>query len=145
MFLVTKWWFALPVDGPDKIYWGFPFAFMGEGFHTSMSFQFFLTEFILDFGVYLSFWLVLFFLVSLCVHKINIPKITVKIVWFLSLILIAIFSMMLSFSNPVFKAKRDYNWHLMKTGTVFLWQTTPRPDITQFHPAINLDSLNIQP
>lgn len=145
MFLVTKWWFALPVDGPDKIYWGFPFAFIGEGFHTSMSYQIFLTEFILDFVVYLSFWLLLFIVTRKWINEIIIPKLIIKLVWFLSLILISIFAVIMSFSNPVFHAKRDYDWHVMKTGSVFLWQTTPRPDITQFHPAINLDSLNIQP
>ena len=46
------WWFALPIDGPDKFYWGFPFAFLGEGFHTSMSYQFFILELIADFIIY---------------------------------------------------------------------------------------------
>jgi hypothetical protein len=54
MYSVTKWWYTLPVDGPDKLYWGFPLAFMGEGFHTSMSLQFFVLEFLADFLVYFT-------------------------------------------------------------------------------------------
>ncbi len=51
MFFITKWWYAIPVDGPEKLYWGFPLAFMGEGFHTSMSLQFFGLAFLADFAV----------------------------------------------------------------------------------------------
>ena len=59
MFIVTKWWYAIPVDGSDKLFWGFPFAFMGEGFHTSMSLQFFVLEFLADFLVHFSIILLL--------------------------------------------------------------------------------------
>jgi hypothetical protein len=44
----TKWWYALPVDAPDTMYWGFPFAYIGDGWGSSMTLQIFLIEFISD-------------------------------------------------------------------------------------------------
>jgi len=35
----TIWWYAIPVDGVDTIYWGFPFPYIGEGWHTSGAMQ----------------------------------------------------------------------------------------------------------
>ncbi len=54
----TKWWFTVPVDAPDTMYWGFPFAFVGEGWHTSMSLQIFVMELIADLIFYFLFWYV---------------------------------------------------------------------------------------
>jgi len=55
MLIFTKWWYVLPVDGPDVLFWGFPFAFIGEGFHTSMSFQIFLLNWLADVLCYTIF------------------------------------------------------------------------------------------
>ncbi|MBL7765216.1 MAG: hypothetical protein JNJ58_03930 [Chitinophagaceae bacterium] len=132
MFFVTKWWFALPVDGPDKLYWGFPFAFMGEGFHTSMSFQFFMVEFLADFVIYLLVWTMLFLILFKRIPNFKLhPKLS-KLIWSLSLVFLMGFGGYVSISNPVFHAKRNYNWKVLKTGYIFLWQTTPRPDILQY-------------
>ena len=87
MFLLTKWWFALPIDGPDKLYWGFPFAFMGEGFHTSMSYQFFLIEFIANFAVYFSFWVALILSVNKLAPNFKLPALAYGIIWSLALLL----------------------------------------------------------
>jgi hypothetical protein len=128
MFLITKWWFALPVDGPDKLYWGFPLPFLGQGFHTSMSFQFFVLEFVADFIVYFLGWACLFYLISKRFSITNVSKVLLKTVWTLALFLAIGFIILVSTSNPVFLLKRDYNWEILQTGYVFIWQDTPWPD-----------------
>lgn len=125
MFLITKWWFALPVDGPNKLYWGFPFAFLGEGFHTSMSFQFFTLEFVVDFLFYFVAWGFLFYLSTKITQAITLSKQILRIVWSLALLLVIGFVILLSTSNPIFHLKRDYDWKLLQTGYKFLWQETP--------------------
>lgn len=132
MFIITKWWYAIPVDGPDKLYWGFPLAFMGEGFHTSMSLQFYVLEFLADFVVYFTviFWLVVAFTKWYPTFKIS--KIVAKTIWALTLIFLFGFSFIVTTSNPIFKIKRDYDWKVLETGSVYIWQKTPRPDITQY-------------
>ena len=134
MFLVTKWWYALPIDGPDKMYWGFPFAFMGEGFHTSMSYQFFMLEFLADLAIYFFFWMILFFAYQRFLLNIKVPKILSKITWSITLIFILGFGLLVGTSNSIFKTKRDYDYRVMKTGYVFIWQSTPQPDINQYYP-----------
>ncbi len=128
MYSVTKWWYTLPVDGPDKLYWGFPIAFMGEGFHTSMSLQFFVLDFMADFLLYftLVLWLVLAF--TKWFPAVQIPKKVTKIVWVLSLVLLIGLSLIVSTSNPIIKITRNYDWKVLKTGSVYLWQKTPRPE-----------------
>ena len=128
MFLVTKWWFALPIDGPDKLYWGFPFPFLGQGFRTSMSFQFFLFEFIANIIVYFLVWIGLLYLISKKYAIAKASKFLLKTVWIMALVLTLGFSILVSTSNPVFLLKRDYNWKILQTGYVFIWQDTPWPD-----------------
>ena len=126
MFLITKWWFALPIDGPDKLYWGFPLAFMGEGFHTSMSLQFFVLEFLADFMVYYTVVLLLVLAFTKLYPTFQPPKIFTTTVWVLTFILLIGFSFIVTTSNPIFKIKRNYDWRVMATGHVFIFQATPR-------------------
>ena len=132
MFIITKWWYALPVDGPDKLYWGFPLAFMGEGFHTSMSLQFFVLEFLADFVVYFTVVLLLVVTFTKWFHNFQFSKIVTKTVWVLTIILLIGFGFIVTTSNPIFKIKRNYDWRVITTGHVFIFQATPRPDITHF-------------
>lgn len=132
MFLITKWWFASPIDGPDKLYWGFPFPFLGEGFHTSMSLQFFVLEFLADFLVYsiVIFLLVLSF--TKWFPTLLVSKIFTNTIWVLSLILLTGFSFIVLTSDPNVKLKRNYDLRVMETGHVFIFQATTRPDITHY-------------
>jgi membrane-associated phospholipid phosphatase len=57
--LVTKWWYVLPIDARQTFYWGFPFAFVGEGWQTSGALQFFLLEGLADISIYFAFWFLL--------------------------------------------------------------------------------------
>jgi hypothetical protein len=132
MFVVTKWWFAIPVDGPDKLYWGFPFAFMGEGFHTSMSLQFFILEFLFDFAVYFTFILLLVLVFRKWFPRVKIHKSITVTTRILALILLTGFLLVAAISNPVFHIKRDYDWRLLTTGYVLIWQPTPQPDINLY-------------
>ncbi len=132
LVILTKWWYAIPVDGPDKLYWGFPFPFMGEGFHTSMSLQLFVFELVVDFLSYFLIWCILFFFFHIVFQVKSISKILIKFSWSLALLCVLGFVILISASNPVIRLRRDYDWQLLKTGYVFIWQKTPRPDIEEF-------------
>lgn len=132
MFIITKWWYTLPVDGTDKLYWGFPLAFMGEGFHTSMSLQFFVLEFLVDFLIYFTIVLLLVLAFRKWIPALQIFNIITKTIWVLTLILLIGFGYIVTTSNPIFKLKRNYDWKVLQTGSIFIWQKTPRPDINQY-------------
>ena len=42
------------------------------------------------------------------------------------------FLVMAATSNPVFRFKRDYDWRVLTTGYVLIWQPTPKPDINLY-------------
>lgn len=132
MFIITKWWYAISVDGPDKLYWGFPFAFMGEGFHTSMSLQFFVLEFLADFMVYFTVIFMLIFVITKWYPSFKISKILTKTVWALTIILLIGFGFIVTTSNPIFRIKRNYDWKVLQTGSVYIWQKTSRPNIIHY-------------
>ena len=134
MLIFTKWWYVLPVDGPDVLFWGFPFAFIGEGFHTSMSFQLFLVDLFIDILCYTIFWLIVFLIIKKKWPTFTISKWMYRIVWALAIVLVLSSCFIVSISNPIFKSKRNYDWQIMTSGYKFIWQSTPRPDINKFHP-----------
>ncbi|WP_412986499.1 hypothetical protein [Pontimicrobium sp. IMCC45349] len=74
----TKWWYGLVIDGKDVVFYGFPFIYKCEGFHTSLSTQYFLFEMLTNFLCYFIFWLIV---VSVLIRKINIPKLISKVFW----------------------------------------------------------------
>jgi hypothetical protein len=133
--LFTKWWYALPLDGVDKLFWGFPFAYMGEGFHTSSSIQFFFLEFFADLCIYFLCWLMLFWAFKKIMTNKKIIRICSRIAWTLAILFIAGGALLLRISYPIFHIKRPYEWQVMTSGYVFIWQQTPYPDIQLYHPS----------
>jgi hypothetical protein len=131
---ITKWWYTLPVDAPDTLYIGFPFPFVGEGWHTSMSLQIFVLELFADFLTYFLFW----FLVILYVHKYLTKIKTYKIVtiglWTISGLLVLGTSYIASLPEHIFHVKRPYNMETIETGYKFIWQINDRPDYYKYHP-----------
>ena len=42
--IITKWSYGVIVDGTDEFFYGFPLIYKCDGFHTSLSTQYFLIE-----------------------------------------------------------------------------------------------------
>ena len=131
---VTKWWYALPVDAPDTLFAGFPFPYVCEGWHTSMSLQIFVTEFIVDFLTYFSFWFLLVFCIDRFLIKIITQKILTIVLWALSGFIISGTTLIASDSNNIYYVKRPFEIAIMETGYKFVWQQTTRPDYYKYHP-----------
>ena len=129
-----KWWYVLPVDAPDTMFSGFPLPFVCEGWHTSLSLQIFLTEFIVDLLTYFLFWLTLIFCVDCFLTKINPHKILTTILWTLTGLIIIGGSLIASNRDNIFYVKRPFEIETMETGYKFIWQHTERPDYYKYHP-----------
>lgn len=135
-FTVTQWWYALPVDGVDTLYWGFPFPYVGEGWHTSGSLQFFILEGLADLLTYLFLCFALVSVLHRWLPRITSSKLIPRIVLILATMVILGVVFVLSVSNPVFNIKRPYEWRIVDNGLVFIWQRTPRPDHPDSQPSI---------
>ncbi|MCU0436662.1 MAG: hypothetical protein MUC49_02025 [Raineya sp.] len=124
----TKWWFVLPNDAPHTMLSGFPFPFVGDGWHTSLSLQFFIIEFILDFLIYFLFWYLLIFLINRFIIQIRIPKNLFIVLWSISLIFIFLSFYIVINSEPAFDIKRDWDMQILETGYKPLWKHQEKPD-----------------
>jgi hypothetical protein len=126
--IFTKWWYVLPVDAPDTMLSGFPFPFVGAGWHTSMSLQIFVTEFIADLLTYFLFWFIVVFSVNRFWKKIYMNKVVTIVLWVSAGIVISGASFIASNPDNLFYVKRPFDVEVMESGYKFMWQRTERPD-----------------
>lgn len=138
----TKWWNVLPFDARQTFYWGFPFAYVGEGWQTSGALQFFILEALVDFTLYfLVCYGLLWILCSLFKIK-TISKLIIKILWSLACLIIIAWTLIISFSYPTFYITRNYDWKVLSEGFLFIGQKTPNPDSNQYQPSENQNFKN---
>jgi hypothetical protein len=131
---IVKWWYALPIDGPETLLYGFPFPFISEAWHTSMSIQIFLLELGVNFITFLSFWFLLVFSIHQFVIKIRTYKIVTIVLWVLSGFILLAATLIASSSNNLWYIKRPFNIEVMETGYKCIWQNTNRPNYPTYHP-----------
>jgi len=131
----TKWWYALPVDAPDTMFRGFPLAYACDGWHTSLSLQIFVTEFIVDILIYFVFWFIFVFCIDRFLIKIKTHKWVTRGLWTISgLIIVWGIFLAINFGNNVFYIKRPFKMQVGKTGYHFIWQKIERPDYYECFP-----------
>lgn len=130
----TKWWYTLPVDAPDTMFYGFPLIYYGDGWASSMTTQIFLLEFFVDLLVYFTFWFVLVFLIRKIKGKIRIPK-GVAIFNFAMVFAFVLSTFLSLFSmDNHFRFKRYFDVEVMDSGNKFMWQHIDQPDYYKYHP-----------
>jgi len=78
--IITKWSYGIAIDAKDVFFYGFPMIYKCEGFHTSLSTQYFLTEMAVNLLTYFAFWLIITLVLNR-IWKINIAKRISKIFW----------------------------------------------------------------
>lgn len=130
-FIFTKWWFTLPVDAPKTIFFGFPFPFLCNGWHTSMSLQIFIIEFLVDLLIYFSFWFILVFCINRYVIVIKVNRIFTAILLSASILICILCIWIASFRENVFDVKRNFDIKILETGYKFIWQPKVSPDYSK--------------
>jgi ABC-type transport system involved in multi-copper enzyme maturation permease subunit len=130
--IFTKWWYVLPVDAPDTMMIGFPLAFAGDCWFTSMSLQIFILEFVVDFLIYFLFWFLITMLINRYLIRIKIARILTGILWILSAIIFSVAVWIASYPEQYFKMKRDWDMKVLVTGYKFTWTHQDRPDFKKF-------------
>jgi hypothetical protein len=131
---ITKWWYALPVDAPDTLFSGFPFPFVCDGWHTSLSLQIFIAELFADLLTYFLFWFLLIYSINRLLIKININKIVTIVLWTMTGLVMIGATLIASDQNNLFYLKRPFDIEIMEVGYKFIWQQTERPDYYKYHP-----------
>lgn len=130
--IFTKWWYVLPVDGPDTVMSGFPLIWLSDGWHTSLSLQIFVTELIVNLLVYFLFWSVLIFSINRHIIVIKIPKmVTILLLTVTGLIVIGAIWIG-TMPEHIYKTKRDFDIEVLTTGYKFMWQPQSRPNYEDY-------------
>ncbi|WP_431164833.1 hypothetical protein [Tenacibaculum halocynthiae] len=124
--IITKWSYGIVIDGTDEFLFGFPLIYKCNGFHTSLSTQYFLTEMIVDLFTYFAFWLILTLILNR-IWTINIPKRISKIFWIGYSVLFLGFIYLSNDLNDRYSTKRDFEVKIFDSGiSIFGINSTDR-------------------
>ncbi len=113
--LYTKWWLVERKVGGMEIIYGFPFPFMANG-ATSLTFTFFIQEFVLDFTVYFLFWWSVLFFINRFVKKILWHRRFWIPLWLFTLFLMMFTSLLWSDGANLYRLKNNQEYKVLKSG-----------------------------
>ena len=130
--IFTKWWYILPVDAPDSMMYGFPIPYSCNGWHTSLSYQIFIFEFIVDLLIHFAFWFVVAFLINRLIIKIRLHKIIVIVLLSIAGLFAGGLILIASNSTNLFYFKRQFDIEILETGYRFMWDGYSRPENFDF-------------
>jgi magnesium-transporting ATPase (P-type) len=119
-FLIfSKWWYVIAIDAKDVFAYGFPLIYKCEGFHTSMSTQYFLTEMAFNFLCYFAFWLLFIGMINKF-WNIQFPKYISKLFWYVCSILFGAFMYLSCEFDDRYLLKRPFEVKLIDCGLTVL-------------------------
>ena len=121
---LTKWWHGIVEDGKDVYFYGFPLIHKCEGFHTSLSTQYFLSEMTLNLLIYFIFWLILTFILNQY-WKINIPKRLSNMFWIGIGILFLGFIYLSHNLDDRYLQKRNFEVEILDSGFTIFENNSP--------------------
>ena len=131
---LTKWWYAVVVDAPDYVMYGFPFIYTCPAFHTSGAFQFFALEFLADILCYFSFWLIFVYAINKK-FPLRIKKLVSIILWIIAVLIITPpLSFALLIGDNVYYLKRNFEIEVLETGYAPGWKHVQHPDHKKHNP-----------
>ena len=113
--IITKWSYGIVIDGTDEFLYGFPLIYKCDGFHTSLSTQYFLTEMIVNLLTYFALWLILTLILNR-IWTINIPKRISKIFWIGYSVLFLGFIYLSNDLDDQYSTKRDFEIKIFDSG-----------------------------
>jgi hypothetical protein len=123
-FSVTKWW-CVAVDAPNTLLSGFPFPYTGEAWGSSMSFQYFFFEFLIDLAVYFA----MVFTATYFVYRYLVPRPPHKVIFFSLYIIATLFVtmgiLMISATDSFFYFYREFEIKTINTEYLFIGQRPP--------------------
>jgi hypothetical protein len=124
--IITKWSDGIAIDAKDVFFYGFPMIYKCEGFHTSLSTQYFLTEMTINLLTYFVFWLIVTLVLNR-IWKINIPKRIAKIFWIGFGVLFFGFVYLSNDLDDRYLIKREFDVKIFDSGiTIFGIHSTDR-------------------
>jgi hypothetical protein len=118
--VITKWHYGLAIDAKDVFFYGFPLIYKCEGFHTSMSTQYFLAEMLVDFLTYF----LIFFIITLIINrflKLKISNKISKVFWIgFTILFLGFWYISIFIFDDRLKISRDFEVEIFDSGFTLL-------------------------
>jgi len=133
----TKWWYV-KIDNFSEVLGGFPLPFVCPGWHTSLSLQIFILEFIVDILSYFAFWFFVIFAATKIIKQFRVPKSVITTLITISVFVTVVTALVITINRDnIYTITREFNIEIIETGYRFIWQEEVRTD---YHP----DSIKTQ-
>lgn len=129
---ITMWRYVLIVDGGDEVLTGFPLPYICPGWHTSLSYQIFISGFLIDIVFYFFFCLFVVFVVNRFIWEIKTGRRIVIALYIISGLLILDPIFLLGLNNHVYKFKNDFDTKTLESGVKFWHFGVERPDLNKY-------------
>jgi hypothetical protein len=124
--LITKWWYGIAIDAKDVFLYGFPLIHKCEGFHASLSTQYFLFEMLVNLLTYFMICLAVTLIINRF-WKIRIGTIAAVAFWVGFGIFMSGVVYMSNELDDRFSMKRDFQVKIFDSGfTVLQVHSTDR-------------------
>jgi hypothetical protein len=120
-FGCSRWICAEVVDAPNSSLQGFPLPYTCNGWATSLSLQFFVTEFIADLAVYFLTIFIALYLINRFVVNVRLHK-SVSITLYVIAGLILGFQILILSLDTTFYLHRNFSIKEIKSEYSFFWQ-----------------------
>ncbi|WP_026726534.1 hypothetical protein [Flavobacterium sasangense] len=131
--LFTKWWIVDVVDGTDGIMYGFPFIYKSPTFASSMAEEYFITELIIDFTVYLGIITAIIYTINRFIYKFKFRKIVFVFLIVSSFLLVSLELFLALWPDNMISLKRDYEIKIKETGLKFYFDSSERNNFDNYH------------
>lgn len=131
--LFTKWWIVDVVDGTDGIMYGFPLIYKSPTFASSMAEEYFITELIIDFVVYLVIITAIIYSINKFIYKFKFRKIISIFLIVSSIILISLEMFLAIWPDNMISLKRDYEIKVKETGLKFYFGSSESSNFDNYH------------
>ena len=131
--LFTKWWIVDVVDGTDGIMYGFPFIYKSPTFASSMAEEYFITELIIDFTVYLGIITAIIYSINRFVYEFKFKKIVSIFLIVSSSLLVSLELFLALWPDNTISLKRDYEIIVKETGFKFYFNSSERNNFDYYH------------
>src|SRR5260370_3532353 len=123
-FVFTKWTCAQVNDAPNSLMQGFPLPYTCPGWGSSMTSQFFVSEFVIDFLIYFLSFFIIFYLIDRFIAHIK-PHKAVTITIYIIAGLILCLQILIYTTETTFYLHSWFNIKVIQSGYAFFVQYHP--------------------
>jgi hypothetical protein len=125
--LLTKWWHVFVPDIGNEVMYGFPFIYKCRGWHTSVSTQYFVLEFIADFVTYFIICFAIIYIIRRRI-KFRIARTVSLLLWVTATLAITVAEFWLMMPETVYHTKSKFEVKVHDTGFHLNYQPKERPE-----------------